>query len=110
MTYCYKCLVCGQRWEGNAGTYDCYEIGADHVVRRDYRTEAAGFSGVSQLRKEREGNGREALRDLFLPTADDMSSPDDPDGSKGLNDWNERHVPAESNKQPIRPKSSKRVF
>lgn len=106
-TYCWKCLNCGYRDEGQVQFYCPVD---NTLMNRDYRAENAGFAGVTALRKEREGNGREALRDLFLPTEAEMATSDDPTGQKGMQEWNERHVPAESNKQPLRPKTSKQVF
>lgn len=52
-------------------------------------------------------------RDLFLPTAQELSGPGDPDGIKGLEAWNDNHQPRPSNPNPLRPDrppGSKRVF
>lgn len=84
----------------------------EHVIActRDYAADAPGLSNITQLRQEREAGGVSAMRDHFLPTAKELSNKDDPDGSKGISDWNERFSPRSDNKRPARPVSPKRVF
>jgi hypothetical protein len=87
----------------------------DFILRRNYQAEAAGFSGIAEMRRQRESgldglSGKKAQRDLFLPTARDMAKPGDRDGQRGLRDWAERHGPRESNKKPLYPDIEKKVF
>lgn len=82
---------------------------------RDYRSEAVGFTGLAEMKRQRElgldgDSGRKQMRDLFLPTADDYRSPEDPTGQKGLREWNERHGPRPSNKRPLYPEVERKVF
>jgi hypothetical protein len=81
-------------------------------MKRAYSQEGVGFA-VEGLKREREAGGPSAVRDLFLPTAAEEATPEDPDGSKAIEKWNEEHVPAETNKNPTRPERplhSKKVF
>jgi hypothetical protein len=78
-------------------------------MKRDYRAEAAGVQTL-QLKRERETGGSSAVRDLFLPTAKDYAGPSDPDGSKGIREWNDTHDAAPSNKRPLRPESPRKVW
>lgn len=82
-------------------------------MRRNYRLESVGIS-VARLKREREhGNDRE-LRDLFLETAEEAATPDDPDGSKYIREWNETHEPKETSEgkalRPEMPLHSKKVL
>jgi hypothetical protein len=78
------------------------------TARRDWRAEGVGIGeGVRESRKEMSNSG---YRDLFLPTAEDMMSADDPTGQKGLREWAETHGPREDNKRPMYPEMDKRVF
>lgn len=78
-------------------------------VKRDYRAENVGVQ-VAGLRAERERGGSSAVRDLFLPTAKELAGPGDPDGTKGIREWNETHDPKPGNKRPMRPVGEKAVF
>jgi hypothetical protein len=68
------------------------------------------LGNLRQLKGERERGGSSAMRDLFLPTAKEVAGPGDPDGSKGIREWNETHDPKPGNKRPMRPESAKAVF
>lgn len=86
-----------------------------HRMRRDYRAEGVGFTGVAEFRRQREAgldgdSGKRQLAETFLPTAEDMKGPDDPTGQKGLAKWNDEHGPKEGNKRPFRPVTEKRTF
>jgi hypothetical protein len=83
--------------------------GRPHHFVRDYRRENAGVLTL-QLKRERETGGSSAVRDLFLPKASDYASPSDPDGSKGIRQWNDEHVPGNGNKRPLRPESPRKVW
>jgi hypothetical protein len=80
------------------------------MFRRDYRTDLPDFGNSVAIKREREFGGRSAVRDLFLPTAAEMASPDDPDGSKGIQKWNDEHQPKAGNKNPIRPEAPRKSF
>lgn len=120
-TYCFKCPECGNTTTlavRDREAPECFHIqpGAwrpedAHPVLmvRDYRAENVGVHTL-QLKKEREAGGVSAIRDLMLPTAAEMATPEDPNGQKALQDWNERHVPAATNTRPVRPETDKRVF
>lgn len=108
MTYCFVCPN-GHRTQAQNRDplgYDCYDCG--EPLRRDWQTEGVGIGeGVRESRREHTNSG---YRDLFLPTADDYKSPDDPDGQKGLRDWAETHGPREDNKRPMWPEMDRKVF
>lgn len=110
--YCFLCRNCGDSFDLSGvptiGDMACTSCGAGPVVR-DYRTEAVGVAVVA-LQRERERGGAAAVRDLFLPTARELAGPGDPDGSKGIKEWNETHDPKVGNKRPMRPESDKAVF
>jgi hypothetical protein len=42
---------------------------------------------------------------MVLPTAQELATPDDPDGVRGIREWNERFEPKEGNKNPLRPRA-----
>jgi len=101
--YVFRCLNCGAPFESkNINTQQPVFCCAYPMLKRDYRAEGVGFS-IPGRAKERRYEDKNELRDLFLPTAEEFISPDDPDGSKGIDHWNETHVPAEGNTNPIRP-------
>jgi hypothetical protein len=58
-------------------------------MSRFYRADKLHASLV-ELKKARNGF---ADASLFLPTTEDYKSPVDPDGTKGLRQWNEDHSP-----------------
>lgn len=108
MTYCYICPNCDHKVEAqNRDVRTCLSCGtADY--RRDWQGEGVGIgSGVRESNREHTVSG---YRDLFLPTADDYRTPEDPSGQKGLRDWAETHGPAESNKSPRYPEMDKKIF
>lgn len=85
------------------------------IFTRDYQSEGFGFTGMVQLKKQREEgtdglSGRKAQRDLFLPTAEENRTPQDPTGQKYIRDWNERHGPRPGNKSPLYPETDKRFY
>lgn len=108
--YCYRCTNCGATI--TLHLRDLVMCGECHepAMVRDYRAENVGMTGLVQLKKEREGGSARDTRDLFLPTAEELATPEDPSGQKALQDWNERHAPAEGNKTPLRPETEKKVF
>lgn len=116
-TYCFRCRLCGFRTESTYSALPnvpCADCGIE-TLRRDYKAESVGFNGLAQLRKEREAgtdgkSGKEAMRDLFLPKAEDFRSPTDSTGERGMREWNDRHAPRESNKAPLYPEVPKRSF
>lgn len=105
--YCFRCTNCDVRWCGDFAGQHCESGGP---VVRDYRAEAVGLSGIVELRRVREVGGSSAVRDLFLPTAEEYKSPEDPDGSKGIRQWNDEHDPKAGNKRPLRPVVPRKVF
>lgn len=107
-TYCFKCPD-GHAWtqETNIGTL-CAEPDCHMSAIRDWRAEAVGIgSGVRESRNEFTTSG---YRDLFLPTADDMRTPEDPSGQKGLREWAETHGPKADNKRPVYPEMERKTF
>ena len=85
------------------GCIGCGQVGA---VIRDYRAEGVG-TNLGELRKSLHPDFHESL---FLPEAKDYISKDDPDGSKGIREWNENHEPRSQNKNPRRPKAEKTLW
>jgi hypothetical protein len=106
MVYLYKCDS-GHTWSAvERGLTACALCTSP--LRRDYRAEAVGIGGgVRESRRELTPSG---YRDLFLPNAQDMATPDDPDGQKGLREWSATHGPREGNKRPMYPAMDKKVF
>jgi len=101
--YVFRCLNCGAPFESkNINTQQPVFCCAYPMLKRDYRAEGVGFA-VAKLARQRKDATDTEMRDLFLPTADEFIGPDDPDGSKGIEKWNDEHVPAEGNYNPIRP-------
>jgi hypothetical protein len=101
-TYCFVCRNCGTRFTANTRAPEIPYCCDEPVLSRDYRGEGVGIA-VAGLRAEREAGGSAAVRDLFLPTAAEEATPDDPDGSKAIRAWNETHEPKNGNKNPVRP-------
>src|SRR5438128_1587023 len=100
--YSFRCGSCGARAQLSSpiGTippppvHACLGLkGRDTMMRRDYQADLPDFGNAVQVKREREAGGREAVRDLFLPTAKDFAGPGDPDGSKGIRAWNDEHDP-----------------
>ena len=99
MIYCYKCKSCGTQQVSKDPKYAVLDVCCNSVsIIRDYRAENAGFV-VPGYMKSSNTSGR----DDFLPTAKDYESPSDPDGGKGIREWNENHEGAFGNKSPKRP-------
>ena len=108
MTYCFKCTGCGARVERTSRDIPLHDCPSEGHVIRDYLAENVGIGeGVRESRREHTNSG---YRDLFLPTADDYKSPDDPDGQKGLREWADTHGPREDNKRPMWPEMDRKVF
>ena len=105
--FCYRCKECGTSQESTAPAYavllQC--CGSPRVIR-DYRAEGVG-TNLGELRKSLHPDFHESL---FLPEAKDYISKDDPDGSKGIRNWNENHEPRSQNKNPKRPKTHKTLW
>lgn len=87
--YTFACPECGK--------YECVEAPVatgprapvcHGPMKRNYRADGIR-SNLRDLKREREGFTKE----LFLPTAEDYKSPGDPDGTKGLRQWDEDHSP-----------------
>jgi hypothetical protein len=116
-TYCYMCSACGEVVTSPSRDAHIYHehSGLQVELTRSYQAERAGFTGLAEMKKQREQgldglSGRMAQRDLFLPTAEEMRSPTDPTGQKGIREWNEKHEPRPSNKAPLRPEYEKTQF
>jgi hypothetical protein len=117
-SYAFRCRGCGatdtlvspmyeiEGTELTCETPDC-PVG---WMTRDYRAENVGLNGMVEMKRVREEGGNSAVRDLFLPTAKDFESPEDPDGSRGVRAWNDEHEPAPTNKKPWRPVSPRKSF
>lgn len=118
--YSYICVVCGHTMvvrapmsEGPPEEVFCPahdNRDTFYAMKRDYAADGVGLGNVTELRQSRESGGTAAMRDQFLPTAKELAHEGDPDGSKGINDWNERFSPRSDNKRPARPVSPKRLF
>lgn len=110
--YMFKCKTCGTKHASFSPEPSslglCTHCASGQIVR-DYRAEGV-TPATAGLKREREGKDNAWFRDNFLPTADDYKSPEDPDGSKGLKQWNDEHIPADGNKHPVRPEIPKQVF
>ena len=106
--FCYRCKECGTGYEVSAptppigGACGC----TNEPLIRDYRAEGVG-TNLGELRKSLHPDFHESL---FLPEAKDYISKDDPDGSKGIREWNENHEPRSQNKNPKRPKTHKTLW
>jgi hypothetical protein len=114
--FLFKCGHCDERYSvaGPVGSAPNAETCPDDgfPLMRDYSGENVGMQ-VVRLKQTREAGGSAAMRDLFLETAEEAATPDDPDGSKAIEDWNLRHDPKPGNKnpmRPVRPLHSKKVF
>jgi hypothetical protein len=116
--YCYRCAHCGrvENLSADIGSVppppvcNCDLKRGGMLMRRDYKADGVGLTGMVELKRVREFGGSSAVRDLFLPTAAEMAGPNDPDGSKGIEEWNERNQPKNGNKHPTRPVAPKKVF
>jgi hypothetical protein len=107
--YCWRCRSCGASTISNE-PHDppAHNCDLEPDVKRDYAAENVGIgTGVRESRMEMSTSG---YRDLFLPTAEDMAGPDDPDGQKGLRKWAEEHTPKDDNKRPAWPVMDKTQF
>jgi len=108
--YTFYCPVCDRRGEVSADITVGPEAPVCHGVemRRDYRADSPRL-GLADLKKELHSGFHP---NMVLPTAEELATPDDPDGSKGIREWNERFEPKEGNKHPLRPKAlhDKAVF
>lgn len=103
-TYLFKCRNCGTPFTANTREPDIPFCCDEPALRRDYRAESVGFS-VAVLKRERNHGSDSDLRDMFLETAEEAATPDDPDGSKAIAEWNERHEPRDvSESKALRPK------
>lgn len=110
MTYCWTCRECGESETTNERTPPLHVHGdCDFVLARNYRQESVGVA-VGTLKRERERGGSGAIRDTFLPTAADYAGPGDPDGSKGIREWNDTHDPRPGNSKPLRPESPRKSW
>lgn len=77
-------------------------------MRRDYRAENVGATGMVEMKRQREQgldglSGKKAYRDLFLPTAEENRTREDPTGERYIRRWNDEHEPRPTNKTPLRP-------
>jgi hypothetical protein len=113
-TFCFKCdgahdAACRTTVELLVPDASAMNKGRPHHFVRDWQRENVGFQTL-QLKRERETGGSSAVRDLFLPKAADYAGPGDPDGSKGIRQWNDEHAPSSSNKRPLRPESPRKVW
>jgi hypothetical protein len=87
--------------EGPGPAPTCVECAVP--MKRWYARDNVGFA-VSKLQREREKGTDKELAKVFLETAEEAATPEDPDGSKAIREWNETHEPAEvSESKAIRP-------
>jgi len=106
-TYCFFCPSCD--FVTTSNVHGLVPACSHGPMKRDYRAENTAVQTL-QLKRERETGGSSAVRDLFLPSAKDYAGPSDPDGSKGIRQWNDEHVPGNGNKRPLRPESPRKVW
>lgn len=103
-TYCFKCRTCGAQFTGltpgDAGELNLPCASCGGPIARDYKAEGVGIG--AGVRVSRDGTASE-MRDLFLPTNDDLKGPGDPDGTKGMREWRENHQPKEAVSTPMWP-------
>lgn len=112
MTYVFKCPECGYLVESAVRdpAPECNHgdvTDTNEPMLRDYRAEAAGVQ-VAEMGRQREQSldgksGREAQRDVFLPTVAEY-------GEKYVRNWNDSHAPKSGNKSPLYPEVPKRSF
>lgn len=110
MTFCYICTSCESTGTSasNQKVGTACPVCAEGTLRRDWRAEGVGIGpGVRESNLELSPSG---YRDLFLPSEADLSSVDDPDGTKGMREWMDEHEPKEGNKHPILPERTKTQF
>lgn len=110
-TYCYQCAK--HRFVSDEHGIEVCPCGLP--ASRDYPAEGVGFTGLAEMKRQREQgldglSGRSAQRDLFLPTADELRTPNDPTGQKGIREWAEKHEPRPSNDKPLWPAMEKKVY
>lgn len=68
------------------------------TMRRDYSSEGVGIG--AGVRVSRTGTVADQAR-LVLPTNADFKGPSDPEGTKGMREWHDTHVPAASSQRGI---------
>ena len=73
---------------------------------RDYGAEGVGIG--PGVRASREVLSSDGYRQLFLPSADELRTPDDPTGQAAMREWRETHVP--HSKHPIEPEIERTTF
>lgn len=98
-TYCFRCTHCEMTTELLTADPSAFNKGTPHQLVRDYRAESVGFNAAALANARK----REGTEKLFLPSRRDFAGPRDPDGSKGLKEWKDRHAPAPGNKRPLWP-------
>ncbi len=109
-TYVWKCPECvGRETTHEQDVPPVHQHAERTVLLRDYRAELVGVS-IGPLKLEREQGGSTVIRDKFLPTAADYAGPNDPDGSKGIREWNDTHDPKNGNKRPMRPEGPRKMW
>jgi hypothetical protein len=114
--YCFYCPACGAEYGVTAplrlGPVAPYCIGHAETVEtvRDYRAEQVGILGLPDLKHEREMGSAGNAAQLFLPENKDFAGPDDPDGTKGMAGWRNKHRPKASNKRPHWPGEVEKRF
>jgi hypothetical protein len=90
--YAWRC-TCGERTTTVSSIHDgpvapsCSSCGG--VTVRDYRAANLQLAIGDLKRTNRVGHSAS----LFLPDAQYFESPTDPDGTKGIKEWNETHIP-----------------
>src|SRR5262249_46132747 len=116
MMYCWRCPLCDCTAETPIREaplchpeYTTSGHSSPVSMKRDYRAEAASPT-VAGLKREREAGGARALRDHFLPKASDFAGPSDPEGTRGIRAWADRHGPKEGNRRPLWPDIPRRSF
>lgn len=100
MTFCFRCPFCEFRVETQTRVPEplCPLHGASTV--RDWKAEGVGVG--SGVKVSRDGLLADQAR-VFLPTNTEMAGPGDPDGTKGMRDWREKHAPKADNRKPFWP-------
>ena len=115
MRYCFRCPVCGNTTEYFRRDEPIYcgpcarnsSLQTYIQMTRDYRAENASVA-TAALKQNRErgtdgASGRAEMRDLFLPTVSEI-------GEQGVRDWNDSHIPRETNRKPLYPEVPRQYF
>jgi hypothetical protein len=98
--YCYIDLDDGSEFVSTE-----YGLEERENVKRNYKAERVGVTGLEQLKKEREGDWHP---DVFLPTRKDFEKQHEHKGAfavdNAIKDWNDRHESAKPIGDKYRPR------